>query len=275
LRTRPLTDPETDPGTARGSRGRCRRPDGLRRSIAALLFGSALVLPAASLADGSTFFGPSQGLEIQPELNLYHHVGDAFRLLLRVDPTFIPSQSYAEMGAGVYAAWLVAPFAGPLLSPDIAKRRRLDVRLGASWYPTTSPGTSGWSDVLELEGEATVRESLPGEILVTLRSRVEARWQLDLPTSFIWRLRLRPQLEREFPLSREAGSSLTPFLGAEFIWTTAQDMWSQFRMLVGLQLGVHWFGTGQVIEVNASVFTYLQPSRSYSPVIGAVWYQYF
>lgn len=245
------------------------------RSIAALIGAIAVALPAGALADGESFFGPSQGLQVQPELDLYHHVGEAFRLLLKIDPTFVPSQSHAEMGAGVYAAWLVAPFGGPLLAPDIAKRRRLDVRLGAAWYPTTSPGTSGWSDVLEIEGEATVRESLPGEILATLRARVEARWQLDLPTSFVWRLRLRPQLEREFPLSHEAGTSLTPLLNAEFIWTTAKDMWSQFRMQAGLQLGVHWFGAGQVIEVNASVFTNLQPGRSYSPVIGAVWYQYF
>jgi hypothetical protein len=202
-------------------------------------------------------------------------VGGAFRLLLKIDPTFVPSRSNAEMGAGVYAVWLVAPIAGPLLSPDIAKRRRLDVRLGGSWYPTTSPGTSGWSDALQLVGEATVRESIPAGILVTVRNRVEARWQLDQPTSFVWRLRFRPQLEREFPLSHEAGASLTPFLNAEFIWTTAQDMWAQFRMQVGLQLGVQWFGKGQVIEVNASVFTYLQPGRSHAPVIGAVWYQYF
>jgi hypothetical protein len=52
-------------------------------------------------------------------------------------------------------------------------------------------------------------------------------------------------------------------------------MWAQFRMQAGLQLAVHWFGAGQVIELNGSVVTYLQPSRSYSPVIGAVWYQYF
>lgn len=76
-------------------------------------------------------------------------------------------------------------------------------------------------------------------------------------------------------LSAEARTSLTPFLNAEFIWTTSQDMWSQFRMQVGLQLGAHWFGRGQVIELNGSIFTYLQPTRSHSPVVGLVWYQYF
>jgi hypothetical protein len=52
-------------------------------------------------------------------------------------------------------------------------------------------------------------------------------------------------------------------------------MWSQFRVQAGLQLAVDWFGKGQVIELNGSVITYLQPSRSYSPVIGVVCYQYF
>jgi hypothetical protein len=91
----------------------------------------------------------------------------------------------------------------------------------------------------------------------------------------VWRLRVRPQLEREFPLSLEGDTSLTPFVNVEFIWTTSQDMWAQLRMQAGLQLAVHWFGAGQVIEVNGMVVTYLQPSRSYSPVIGVVWYQYF
>ena len=113
-----------------------------------------------------------------------------------------------------------------------------------------------------------------GHILATLRNRVEAQWQLDEPTSFVWRLRARPQLEWEFALSEQAGTSLTPFANVEFIWTTSRDMWAQFRMQAGLQLGVNWFAKGQVIEVNASVFTNLQPSRSYFPVVGAVWYQY-
>ena len=61
----------------------------------------------------------------------------------------------------------------------------------------------------------------------------------------------------------------------EFIWSTAQDMWSQFRIQIGVQLGVDWFGAGQVFELNSTLITYLQPSRSYAPVLGLVWYQYF
>jgi hypothetical protein len=245
-----------------------------RRPIATLLVAAAVVAsPAGTRA--SDFFGPSQALQVQPELDILQSVAPAFRLILKVDPTWIPSERYASMGLECYAAWLVAPFGGELLSPDIAKRRRLDVRIGAAWYPTTSAGTSDPASFAQLVAESTVRTTIPGDVLTTLRGRVEARWQYEPSAPFQWRLRLRPQLEREFVLDHHGRTSLTPFVNAEFIWTTSQDMWSQFRMQAGLQLGVNWFGAGQLLELNGSVFTYLQPSRSHSPVVGFVWYQYF
>ena len=230
---------------------------------------------AGSRADASDFFGPPQGLQLQPELDVIQGFGDSFRVIGKLEPTFVPSDSNWVMGISLYGAWMVAPFMETTITPDLAKRRRLEIRLGGSWYPTTVSGTAGWSDLLQLEGEATVRESIPWQILATLRGRAEARWQLDEPTSFVWRLRARLQLEREFDFSDRNQTSLTPFVNAEVVWTTSQDMWAQFRMQAGPQLGVQWFGKGQVIEVNGSVVTYLQPARSYSPVIGVVWYQYF
>jgi hypothetical protein len=236
---------------------------------------AALILLGASRAGASDFFGPSEGLQLQPELDLIQEFDEAFRIIGKLEPTYVPTQSNAVMGASLYGAWLVAPFMETTITPDIAKRRRLDVRVGVSWYPTTQPGTAGWSDLLQAEFGATVRESIPWQILATLRLQAEARWQLDDPTSFVWRLRSRFQLEREFAIDRSTRTSLTPFANVEFIWTTSQDMWAQFRMQAGLQLGVNWFGQGQVIELNGSVITYLQPERSYSPAIGLVWYQYF
>jgi len=246
------------------------------RSIAVgLVLATILPVLSGGRAAASDFFGPSQGLQLQPELDVIEGVGQAFRLVGKFEPTWTPSASNDVMGFSLYADWLVAPFLGPVITPDHAKRHRLDVRVGISWYPTVSQGSVGWSNLLQLEAEATNRTTIPGEILATLRSRVEAQWELDEPTGFTWRLRIRPQLEREFVISHEGGTSLTPFANVEFIWTTSRDMWAQFRMQAGLQLSVDWFGKGQVIELSGSVFTYLQPSRSHSPVIGAVWYQYF
>jgi hypothetical protein len=245
-------------------------------TVVPLIAAAAVALPAWARADGGAdVFGPRQGLQIQPELDVVQGFGGSFRVIGKLEPTFIPSESYAEMGVSVYGAWLVAPFMETTITPDLAKRRRAELRLGASWYPALQSGTAGWSDVLQVEAEATGRETIPWQILATLRNRVEARWQLDDPTSFVWRLRARFQLEREFALDEHDRTSLTPFANAEVIWTTYQDMWAQFRLQAGLQLGVNWFGQGQVIELNGSVITYLQPARSYSPVVGLVWYQYF
>ncbi|HET8725074.1 MAG TPA: hypothetical protein VFM53_12830 [Anaeromyxobacteraceae bacterium] len=238
-----------------------------------LLLAALVAAPAGPASAGDTF-GPSNGLQLWPELDVIHGIDESFRVIGKLEPVFTPSAGNHVMGLSLYGSWMVAPFTDVLVSPDLAKRRRLDVRVGVSWYPTTAAGDVGWSDQLRLEAEATMRTNVPGAILATLRGRVEAQWELDAPTSFEWRFRIRPQLEREFVLSREAGTSLTPFANVELIWTTAQDMWSQFRIQAGLQLGVNWFWKGQVIELNGQVITYLQPSRSHAPTIGLVWYQY-
>jgi len=242
------------------------------RDYAPLLAAALLAIPCTD-ATASDFFGPSEGLQIQPELDVFERLSDDFRLIQRVLPTFIPSQGYSEMGLGAYVGWLVAPMTTRTISPDFARRRRLDVRLGVEWYPSLAEGTAPASNVILAALEGTPRLVVPGEVLFTVRGRVEARWQLAAPTSFAWRLRIRPQLEREFDLSDTV--SLTPFANAEWIWSTSRDMWDQFRIQLGLQLGVFWFGAGQVIEVNGSVFTYLQPSRSHAPVLGVVFYQFF
>lgn len=239
---------------------------------APLVAAALLAIPCTD-ATASDFFGPSDGLQIQPELNVFERLSDDFRLIQRVLPTFIPSQGYSEMGLGAYVGWFVAPLATRTISPDFARRRRLDVRLGVEWYPSLEEGTAQASNVLLVELEGTPRLVIPGEVLFTVRNRVDARWQLADPTSFVWRLRIRPQLEREFDLSDTV--SLTSFANAEWIWSTSRDMWDQFRVQVGLQLGVYWFGAGQVIEVSGSVFTYLQPSRSHAPVLGVAYYQFF
>ena len=122
----------------------------LARDYAPLLAAALLAIPCTD-ATASDFFGPSDGLQIQPELDVFERLSDDFRLIQRVLPTFIPSQGYSEMGLGTYVGWFVAPVTTRTISPDFARRRRLVV---------------------------------PGEVLFTVRNRVEARWQLAAPTSF-------------------------------------------------------------------------------------------
>jgi hypothetical protein len=243
-------------------------------TFAPLIAAAGLAWTAGARSLASDFFGPSQGLEFQPELEVVQTLGEPFRVAAKFEPTFIPSESYGEMGVSLYGDLLLAPFANIIVSPDFTKLHRFDLRVGLSWYPTTSPGTAGWSDALQVEVQASIRATIPGQILLIWRNRVDARWQLDPPTSFVWLLRTRLQVEREFDLSRETTIALTPFANVEFIWSTSQDMWSEFRLQAGLQLAVDWFGKGQILEVKGSVVTHLQPSRSYSPVVGVAWIQH-
>ena len=161
-------------------------------AVARLVAAAALAL-FSGRALPSDFFGPSQGLQIQPELDVFQEFSRDFRLILKVLPTFIPSQFYSEMGAGLYAAWFVAPMFTGTITPDLTRRRRLDVRLGLEWYPSLEAGTAGASNILQAEAEVTPRiVIIPGRVLFTCRNRVEARWQLEAPTSFAWRVRFRP-----------------------------------------------------------------------------------
>lgn len=245
-------------------RGRWRR--------AALAGLAVLVSVTASAQDGSGFFGPNVGFEMQPEVDVYYQVAPDLRLLLQVQDTSIPSDQYNSLLVGAYVDWFLAPFVRELLSPDQAKTRALNLRLGARYSGTLAPGTVGSSDVLSLQFDVTPRYFLPWSILASNRNRFLARWTLGTSDPFSFRYRGRLQLEREF----DAGKvGFTPFVNAEVIWQTPQSMWVQFRMEAGLQGSFGGLGRGQVIEVNYSTVTYLQPSRSWRPVLGVIWYVYF
>ena len=120
--------------------------------------------------------------------------------------------------------------------------------------------------------EATPRYFLPWSILLSNRNRFQVNWNLGGADSVTWIYRGRLQAQREFDVG---GVGLTPFVNVEFVWQSPPAMWNQFRMEAGLQVSVHWFGRGQTFELNYSTVTNLQPSRSWRPVLGVIWYQYF
>ena len=228
----------------------------------------------AVAARGQTtgYFGPEQPLQVRPEVDAYYHVSEDFRLLAQLQSTFIPADSYSGASVGAYADWMIAAVFRPLLSPDMAKTRALNLRLGIQYAATVDPGTLTSSQSIAIQGDFTPRYVLPWEILISNRNRLQARWTLGTSESFSFRYRGRIQLEREFDIGRVP---LTPFVNAELIWTSPPAMWTQYRMEAGLQYGFHWFGRGQIIEANFSAITKLQPSHNWTPVLGIVWYIYF
>jgi hypothetical protein len=236
---------------------------------------AALLLAAhggEASAQDTGFFGPDQGFEIQPEVDVYYHVSEDARMLLEAQGTSIPSQDYGSIAVGAYGDWMLAPFFRNLVSPDQALTRALNLRLGVRYLDTLDPGATGSSQRLAIQLDVTPRYFLPWSILLSNRNRLQAQWQLGEADSFSFRYRGRLQFQREFDV---AHVGLTPFVNVEWIWQSAPAMWVQFRMQAGLQTSVHWFGRGQTFEVNYSTVTYLQPSRSWRPVLGVIWYQYF
>jgi hypothetical protein len=248
-------------------------PEGKGFRAPLFLLGCLAALHAGpARAQASPFFGADQGLEIQPEVDVYWHVAEDARLLLQAQGTSIPSQNYGSISVGAYGDWMLAPLFRNLVSPDQALTRALNLRLGVRYVGTVDPGTIGSSQRLAIQLDITPRYFLPWSILLSNRNRVQAQWQLGEADSFTFRYRGRFQVQREFDVGHVA---LTPFVNVEWIWQAPPAMWVQFRMQAGLQASVHWFGRGQTFEVNYSTITYLQPGRSWRPVLGIIWYQYF
>jgi hypothetical protein len=247
------------------------RREGLRLALIA-----ATLLVAAhggqARAQGTPFFGPDQGFEIQPEVDVYYHVSEDARLLLEVQGMSIPTRGNGSIAVGAYGDWMLAPFFRNLVSPDQALTRALNLRLGVRYLDTLDPGATGSSQRLAIQLDVTPRYFLPWSILLSNRNRLQAQWQLGEADSFTFRYRGRLQVQREFDVG---GVGLTPFVNVEFIWQSPPAMWVQFRMQAGLQASVPWFGRGQTFEVNYSTVTYLQPARTWRPVLGIIWYQYF
>ena len=227
---------------------------------------------ASAEAQEGGFFGPDQGFEIQPEVDAYYHVDETLRLLLQVQSTFIPSEDFSSVAVGGFADWFIVPLARTLLSPDIGKTRALNIRVGARYLQTIDPGTVGTSNVFALQLDLTPRYFLPWGILATNRNRFQARWTVSSNDAFSFRFRDRLELEREFEIGKVG---LTPFANVEWFWQSPPAMWTQFRMEAGLQCSFGGLGRGQIIEVNYTTLTNLQPSRSWRPVLGVVWYVFF
>ncbi len=238
-----------------------------------LLATAALLLFAAEArGQEGGYFGPEQPLQIRPEVDAYYHLGEDFRLLGQVQTNFIPADSNSSATFGAFADWMIAAVFRPLLSPDLAKTRALNLRFGVQYATTLNPGSLKSSQSVALQEDVTPRYFLPWSILISSRNRFQESWSLSNAGSFTFRYLGRIQFEREFNVGEQ---SLNPFINAQLTWSSPPAMWTQFKMQVGIQYGPHWFGRGQILEINFSVITKLQPSHSWSPALGFIWYMYF
>jgi hypothetical protein len=265
-----LSDELSRRPTERGSRALPRLRPCLRQRF---VFAAALfLLTAEARGQQSGYFGPEQPLQIRPEIDTYYRVNEDFRLLGQLQTNFIPGDSNSAATFGAFADWMIAAIFRPLLSPDLAKSRAINLRFGVQYSTTLNPGTVKTSQSVTLQEDVTPRYFLPWNILVSSRNRFQESWSLSNGDSFTCRYLGRVQFEREFDISQH---SLIPFVNAQLAWSSPPAMWTQFRMETGLQYGFHWFGRGQIIEANFSVVTKLRPSHSWSPVLGFIWYIYF
>ncbi len=243
----------------------------LGRVLALPVVLAALSGAAGTAAAQDAFFGPAKDFELQPEVDLYVHLAPETRLLFQAQGTWIPGESYTELALGAFLDWYTLPFFRHLLSPDEAKTRALELRLGLLYTGTIDAGTGKPSQVLATQFDFTPRYFLPWGILAANRNRALLQWTFGSGenVSFLYRGRL--QLEREFEVGK---IGLTPFASAELFWQAPPSMWEQFRMQAGLQWSFGGIGRGQVVEVNYSAVTYLQPGRSWRSVVGIIWYLY-
>ena len=245
------------------------RPRSLHRVVAAA---AVALFALEARAQGTGYFGPEMPFQIQPEVDAYLKLGKDFRLLAQLQTTFIPADSNSTANVGVYGDWLIGAPVRSLLSPDESKTRTADLRVGLQYDTTLDPGTQNSSRTLVLQEDFTPKFFLPWDILLSNRNRFQERWSLEGSDGFSFRYLGRLQFEREFDVGH---SSLTPFLNAELTWSAPPAMWTEFRVEAGVQHGPHWFGWDQIIELNFSIVTKLQPSHSWSPVVGLIWYVFF
>ncbi len=146
------------------------------------------LLAVEAAAETSSYFGSEQPLQIQPEIDVYYNVSSDFRLLGQLQSTFIPADSYSGMRVGAFADWMLANRFRPLLSPDLAKTRALNLRFGLLYSATIDPGTLNSSQTIYLQEDITPHYFLPWEILISSRNRFQEQWSLSSGDSFYFLL---------------------------------------------------------------------------------------
>ena len=194
--------------------GRCARLTVTRISILAvflLLIGS----------QGATAQEPTTRKEFWPEIDVYITVKPRVRLYLTgtvsksvEDGELRNAQGY-EGQIGVHVDYI----------PNKHVILRTGYRYGTSVGSNSEPFKEH-----RLLTEQTLRQLLPGDLLLSDRNREDFRF---LNGDFSFRYRNRVTLEREVHLFK--GRTITPYVSGEIFYDTRYNTWNRNRFAVGVQ----------------------------------------
>ena len=194
--------------------GRCARLTVTRISILAV-FLLLIRLQAASAQE------PATRKEFWPEIDLYITVKPKVRLYLTgtvsksvEDGELRNAQGY-EGQIGVHVDYI----------PNKHVILRTGYRYGTSVGSNSEPFKEH-----RLLTEQTLRQLLPGDLLLSDRNREDFRF---VNGDFSFRYRNRVTLERELPLFK--GRTITPYVSAEIFYDTRYNTWNRNRWAVGVQ----------------------------------------
>jgi hypothetical protein len=177
-----------------------------------------LVLSGTQVASAQA---PTTHKEFWPEIDVYITVKPKVRLYLigtiskSVEDGEIRNAQGYEGQIGVHV--------------DYIPNKHLILRTGYR-YGTSVGSNSDPFKEHRLLTEQTLRQLLPGDLLLSDRNREDFRF---VNGDFSFRYRNRATLEREFHLFK--GRSITPYVSGEIFYDTRYNAWNRNRVAVGVQ----------------------------------------
>ena len=186
-----------------------------------LLLTQAFTLAAATRA-------PDASNEFWPEFDFYVNLNEKSRLFFMVAATKQQDlNAYADGQLGAYIDFWAGRGLRPRLiqHSDSSRSKLLMFRGGYSYTRPKNNSETVTENTLTFE--ATGRAHLPGELLLSDRSRVDFRW-LDGDPEHRYRNRLK--LERTFDAGR---FQVTPYVYAEVFYEFETQKWTRIRYAAG------------------------------------------
>jgi hypothetical protein len=175
--------------------------------------------------------------ELWPEADGYFKLGGRFRLYTHARLTYSPASwtedgtsSFQEIEAASGFDITIKPILHHGLKKPVWERERYLFARVAYEYISTFGDVASASHENRGIVELTGRIVLPGRVWLVNRVRADLR---DKNGGYSTRYRARLRAERETELF---GAVTTPYVGAELLYDTRYDAWSQQRYEVGIEI---------------------------------------